>query len=212
VRAAVALGLTLIVVLAGAVAVLNVERTRLAGTNNVFEFFPNVPIAPGQEACAIAEPVPGDSAAVRVRAEPAGPLDVRLVEGGRTIARGSVEEASDGQVDIPISPVVERTLADVDVCFTNTGDAELSLWGYGANEVLPQRTVIDGSEPIRERVRLSYLRPGSESGWDVIGSVAHRMGIGRGDLLEGWAFYGWVLALAGTLIAAVLALRWGARR
>ena len=45
-------------------------------------------------------------------------------------------------------------------------------------------------------MRLTYLRPGRESGWDVLGAVARRMGIGRGDLLEGWAFYGWLAASA----------------
>jgi hypothetical protein len=201
VRPAVALGLAVVVALAGAVAALSVERERLAGTNNVFEFFPNVAIPPGAEACAMAERVPGDAGAVRVRAEPAGPLDVRLVRDGREVARGRMETG-----EAPIRPVVERTTPDVDVCFTNEGDAEVVLWGYGAVEGAPQRTEIDG-EPIDERIRLSYLRPGTESGWEIAGTVAHRMGIGRGSLLGGWAFFGWLLALGGVLAGAFAAVR-----
>jgi len=45
----------------------------------------------------------------------------------------------------------------------------------------------------------------------VIGAVAHRMGIGRGSLLEGWAFYGWLAALVGTLAVAAIATARGLR-
>ena len=196
-RPAVALGLAVVVALAGAAAALSVGRERLAGTNNAFDRFPNVAIPPGSEACAMAEVVPGDSAAVRVHAEPAGPLEVRLVRDGRELARGTMEAG-----EAPIRPVVERTTPGVDVCFANEGDAEVVLWGYGAVE----RTEIDG-EPVNERIKLQYLRPGTESGWEVAGAVAHRMGIGRGSLLEGWAFVGWLLALAGVLAGAFAAVR-----
>jgi hypothetical protein len=201
VRPAVALGLAVVVALAGAAAALSVERERLAGTNNVYGFFPNVTIEPGAEACAMAELVPGDTGAVRVRAEPAGPLAVRLVRDGRELANGAMEAGT-----APVRPVVTETTSGVDVCFRNEGDAEVVLWGYGAVAGTPQRTELDG-EPIDERVRLSYLRPGTESGWEIAGTVAHRMGIGRGSLLEGWAFFGWVLALGGALVITVGAVR-----
>jgi hypothetical protein len=211
----VALTLTLVAVLAGAAAVLSAERPRLAGTNNVFDLFGNVALAPGQEACAMAELVPGRTAAVRVHAQPSEPtggrLAVRLVQDGRELASGSRPGGwSDGQIDVPVRPEIAQTRDDVDDCFTNDGSASITLWGYGAVAGRPQRAVVEG-EPLTERPRLSYLRPGSESGWDLLGAVMNRMGIGRGAWMEGWAFYGWLAALVGTLAVVVTAALRGVR-
>jgi hypothetical protein len=206
VRVAVALTLTVAAVLVGAVVALSAERERLAGTNNVFDRFGNVSFSPRQQACAEAELLPGDTGAVRVHAEPAGPLSVRITAGGRELARGSWRGGREaGEIDLPVRPVIERTHEDVELCFRNEGSDTITLWGYGA--VPPQQTVIAGT-PVGERIRLSYVRPGRESGWEVVGAVAHRMGLVRGSWLEGWAFFGWLAALAGALaVVFVAALR-----
>ena len=211
----VAFGLALLVVLVGAVAVVSSGRPHLAGTNNVFDSFPNLTVPAGGEACARDEIVPGDAAAVRVKVKPegapGGPVELRLEQGGRELARGSLAAGwLEGPVDIPIRPVVADTQAPVSVCFVNQGEPPMTLWGYGAPADGP-RMVLDGVVT-NERTRLTYLRPGEESGWDVAGAVVRRMGNGRGDLLGGWAFYGWLAALAGALAAAAAALLLRGRR
>jgi hypothetical protein len=208
VRVALALGLSLLVVFAGAAWALSVERPRLAGTNNVFDNFANVELAPGQEACAQAELVPGDTGAVRVHAQasepPGGPVAARLVRDGREIARGGRPGGwTDGEIDVPVRPAVESTTPDVDVCLANRGGATIALWGHGAPEGTLQRTVREG-EPLDERIRLSYVRPGPESGWELIGALDSRMSVGRGSWMEGWALYGWLAALAGLLAAVTI--------
>jgi hypothetical protein len=209
VRVAVALGL--LIVLAGAFAVVSAERPRLAGTNNVFDTFPNVPLDPGAEACAREEIVPGGTAAVRVRLTAdnvRGPLNVRLEQEGRELARGTLPAGwGDGRVNVPVRPVVADTEADVSVCIANRGEGRVNLWGYGAAADGP-RAVVDG-EVTNERTRLTYLRPGEQSGWDIVGPVARRMGVGRGSLLEGWAFYGWLAAIGGMLVVVVAAVARG---
>ena len=209
----VAFGLALVVVLVGAALAVSDERPRLAGTNNVFDTFPNVPVEPGSEACARDEIVPGGTAAVRVRLtadESRGPLEVRLERRGRELARGRLPEGwGDGRVDVPVRPAVATTETDVSICIANRGDGRVNVWGYGAAGDGP-RAVVDGSET-NERMRLTYLRAGEESGWDVATAVVRRMGNGRGDLLDGWVFYGWLAALAGTLAAATAALLTGRR-
>lgn len=204
-RVAIALGLTLVAVLVGVVAALSAERPRLAGTNNVFDSFPSVEIAPGQEACARHELVPGDTAEVRVHAEPpdgaGGPITVRLVQGGREIARGSRPAGwGEGSLEVPIQPGIAATQPDVDVCFAHEGPGRIILWGYGA--VDERRTALDGQE-LGERVRVSYLRPGRESGWDLLAAVARRMGVGRGSWIDGWAFYGWLATVVGALAVVI---------
>jgi hypothetical protein len=204
----VAFGFALLVVLVGALAVLSEEHQRLAGTNNVFDSFPNVALEPGAEACARQEIVPGGAAEVRVRltAEGArGPLDVRLERAGRELARGELQAGwGDGRLNVPVRPVVADTETDVSVCIANRGEERVNLWGYGAAADGP-RVVVDGTVT-NERTRLTYLRPGEETGWDVVGAVARRMGNGRGSLLDGWAFYAWLAALAGTLATAAAAV------
>ena len=209
----VAFGLALLVVLVGAALAVSDERPRLAGTNNVFDTFPNVVLEPGSEACSRNELVPGRTAAVRVRATrpdpPAPPLELRLEQNGRELARGRLSEGwNDGPVAVPVEPVISQTREDVSVCLRNAGTQPVTFWGYGAAD--ERRAVVDGTDT-NERMRLTYLRPGEESGWDVAGAVAGRMGNGRGDLLDGWVFYGWLAALAGTLAAATAALLMGRR-
>jgi hypothetical protein len=209
----VASGLALLVVLAGALVAVSAERPRLAGTNNVFDTFPNVVVQPGSEACAQDELVPGGTAAVRVRVTrpdpPAPPLELRLEQGGRELARGRLEEGwGDGPVDVPIDPAVRETQERVSVCFRNAGTVPATLWGYGAAG--GPRAVVDGTTS-NERTRLTYLRAGEESGWEVAGVVARRMGNVRGSLLDGWAFYGWLAALVGALAAAAVAVLRGWR-
>jgi hypothetical protein len=209
----VALGLALLVLLAGALLVVSADRPRLAGTNNVFDTFPNVPLDAGSEACARDEIVPGGTAAVRVRLtaeQSRGPLEVRLEQAGRSLASGVLPSGwGDGRVDVSVRPVVPRSEEDVSVCIVNRGDGRVNVWGYGAASDGP-RVVVDGSET-NERMRLTYLRAGEESGWDVATAVVRRMGNGRGSLLDGWAFYGWLFALGGALAAAVAALLKGRR-
>ena len=213
-RVSLAFGLVVVAMFVGMVVVLSAGHARLAGTNNVFDLFGNVPVAPGQEACARGELVPGDTAAVRVHARPESPpgglLELRLSRDGRELAHGALAAGwAEGDVDVPVQPVVARTEPDVTLCFTNGDDGAVTLWGYGAEPTGP-RMVVDGNVT-NERTRLTYVRPGRESGWDMAGLVAHRMGIGRGDLLEGWAFYGWVAAIGGTLVVAAIAVLRGRR-
>ena len=207
-RVALAFGLTILVVLVGAVLAVSEARQRPAGTNNVFDTFPNVVVDPGGEACSEHEIVPGGTAAVRVRATradpPGPPIELRLEQGGRELARGRfAEEWRDGLVDVPVEPVLASTFEDATVCLRNAGTQPLTLWGYGAAD--ERRTVLDGTAT-GERTRLTYLRAGEESGWDVAGAVARRIGNGRGSLLDGWAFSGWLAALAGALAATATAV------
>jgi hypothetical protein len=214
VRVLLAYGVVVLAMLVGVVVVLSAERSRMAGTNNVFDLFGNVPVGPGQEACARDELVPGDTAAVRVHAVPEAPpgglLELRMSRDGRELARGTLAAGwTGGQVDVPIRPLVAGTEPDVTLCFTNGDDGAVTLWGYGAAPTGP-RMVVDGNVT-NERTRLTYVRPGRESGWELVGLVARRMGIVRGDLLHGWAFFGWIAAIGGAFVVAAVAVLRGLR-
>lgn len=213
-RVAIALGASLLVLAGGLVAAVSESKPRLAGTNNVFDRVSDVTLRGGQELCQVRELVPGDTGAIRMHV--AGPgsdvLAVRLRDGEQVIARGALAPGwDDGDVDVAVSPTVARTRADVSVCVANRGRGSVRFYGYGADETERSRVVLAG-RPLRERIRLSYVRPGQESGWALAGTVAHRMGLGRGDWLEVWPFYAWLAALSGMVIAAVAVARRGLDR
>jgi hypothetical protein len=214
VRVTLAFAFVVLAMLGGVAAALSAGQPRLAGTNNVFDLFGNVSLAPGQAACARDELVPGDTASVRVHAvpeaPPGGPLELRLRRDGRELARGALAAGwAGGNVEVQVRPLVTRTEPDVTLCFTNGDDGPVTLWGYGAEPNGP-RVVVDGTVT-NERTRLTYVRPGRETGWDLVGLVAHRMGLVRGDLLRSWAFYGWIAAIGGALVVAAIAVLRGLR-
>jgi hypothetical protein len=203
---AVTLAGALAVVVLVLVLVLGDRDVHLAGTNNVFDRFPVAALEPGDELCERNETVPADAASVRLSVEPGtsagGPLRVRVLDEGRVVSRGEREGGWSGDsVEVPIA-AVPRTLAGAEVCVANGGDATLTLRGYG---IEPARLGFRlNGEQVDRQVRLAYLRAEPESWWSMAGVVAHRLGMGRGELFGGWIAFAWV---AGLLAMAVLVVR-----
>ena len=196
-------GRAVVITLAGAMAVVAIvlvlamsdRDLHLAGTNNVFERFPVATLEPGDELCEQHEVVPADAAAVRFSVEPVtgGPLAVRVLREGRAVSRGERPGRWEGtSVDVPID-ALPRTLNDAQVCLANRGEAALTLRGYG---IEPERlgATLRGEE-VGRQVRLTYLRAEPESWWSMAGVVAHRFGLGRGELFGGWLPVAWLLGL-----------------
>ena len=208
---AVALAGALAVVILAVVLALSDRDLHLAGTNNVFSRFPVAELRPGDELCEQLETVPADAAAIRLSVAPgspsaAGPLAVRVLRDGRTISRGERPSGWEGEsVEVPIVPV-ERTLTGAQVCVANGGDAALTLLGYG---VEPERLGLKlRGEQTGQQIRLEYLRAEPESWWAMAGVVAHRLGVGRGELFGGWIAFAWVIGvLAMGAVAVRLMLR-----
>jgi hypothetical protein len=132
--------------------------------------------------------VPADTGAVRLLVGTYGRqvpgLRVAVRSGARTVSTGTFAGGPEGHVSVPIEHVAER-LEGATVC-------------VGVVAPAGTRTVLYGSG---DQLRLEWLRPGSESWFGVLGTVAHRFGLGRG-------FFGgaWVLGLALLLLAAAWAV------
>jgi hypothetical protein len=204
----------LAVVIAVVVLALSDRDVHLAGTNNVFSRFPVAELQRGDELCEQFETVPADAAAVRLSVAPgsrsaAGPLAVRVLRDGRTISRGERPSGwGGGSVEVPIVPV-ERTLTGAEVCVVNGGDATLTLLGYG---IEPERLGLElRGEQTGQQIRLEYLRAEPESWWAMAGVVAHRLGVGRGELFGGWIAVVWligVLAMGAVAVRLILRKTW----
>jgi hypothetical protein len=207
---AVALVGALVVVLAVVILVLSDRDRHIAGTNNVFDRTAVADLQLGDELCERFETVPADAAAVRFSVEPGpaahgGALVVRILDGAGVVTRGERRGSwTGGSVDVPIAHVPD-TLTEAQVCVRNRGESTLTHRGHG---VTPKRLgfTLRGEQWERE-VRLAYLRAGRESWWSVATAVAHRFGLGRGELFGGWLAYAWllcVLATGGVTVALVM--------
>nr|MBA2516865.1 hypothetical protein [Solirubrobacterales bacterium] len=202
----IAFAVTLAVVAIGVIAALSQSAVRLAGTNNVFLRSANVTLTEGVTLCERREIVPGRTAAIRLSPQTGGTrgsaLAARVVDrDGRTVSRGRLAAGWSGRyADIPIA-TIESTLSEAQVCVTSSGAEPVRLMGFGSEDAR-NGVSLDGRDT-RETVRIAYLREGPESWWSLMPTVAHRMGLGRGLLLDGaWVGFAW-LALIAALLGTV---------
>jgi hypothetical protein len=183
----------LVTIAAGLALVLLDSKPRQAGTNYVPEAAEAVTLDRANDThCQDGQLVPGDAAALRLligtdeRLSPE--LGVTVRAGGATITTGRLRRRPPGRVVVPIDPVDDAQL-----------DAEVCIEARRLQK--DSRAVLYGSPG---RVRLEWLREDDESWFELLGTVAHRFGLGK-PFVSG----AWVLALAFVLLALIwfLALR-----
>ena len=182
------LAVAAVVVAVGLVVALSDSKPRQSGSNYVAELGPVATLRGNDSRCQGGQVIPADTGALRLLVGTYGrPVPHMLVEvrsAGRTISSGTFSGGPQGHVSVPLRPVHAR-VENATVCLA-----------VGAPR--GARTVLYGSG---DQQRLEWLRPGSESWFGVLGTVAHRFGLGRG-------FFGgpWVLGLALLLLAGAWAV------
>jgi hypothetical protein len=190
------LGLVLaagIALLGIAVAVALAEsESRRAGSNYAPLFGPAAELKGRGEHCQDEGLVPADAAMVRMlvgtdsRPTPAFRVTVREAD-GTLLSAGRVPGGGEqGVVEVPLDRAIQRTRGGVVVCLA-TGPTK--------------RTVFFGAPG---RVRFEWFRPGEESWLELVPTLAHRFGLGKGISIGDW-----LLVLVALLVLAswVLALR-----
>lgn len=194
---------------AGVAAALAASQPRLAGTNDL-RAGDAIALAPGRRLCQAQEEVFADADRLRLLSAPGTadgpPLAVELRDGRRTVARGAVAGGyAAGYAVARLDRVTDARLAEV--CVTNAGEEPVALLG----QALPpeQAARLDG-EPAPGRLRLEWVRPGSESWLALVPVIAHRFGFGKADWLGSWTLW---LAAALVVCAIGLSARllWGGR-
>jgi hypothetical protein len=187
VRAVVAVGVAVLLACVG--VVLADAAPRRAGTNTITDVATVAQLRAGQRHCQNGETVPKDAASLRVLVatfgEPIPSLAVtvrdaegRVVTGGHRVAGGR-----EGLVAIPVRQV-SRTTPNTEVCLTR-----------GAGHA--RRLVLYGEAP---RIRLEWLRPGNESWYALLPTVAHRFSFGKASLFGPL----WLLVAAALVVLAAL--------
>jgi hypothetical protein len=105
-----------------------------------------------------------------------------------------------GVVTIPVSRVA-RTLQGATVCLTNLGQRSIAFAGS-----VPDADfyVAIAGKPLSGRLRIEYMRPGRESWFSLLPTLAHRFSLAKADLVRHWAWGGVIVLM---LFAVALAAR-----
>jgi hypothetical protein len=203
---------TLVVLLAGLAALLAAgtvgllqRAPRLAGTNLTADAGFAIALAAGQELCEPGELVPGDTGALKLDASTAaagGPrlsTTVGLPAGGFHVG-GLAAGWHSGVVQIPLQHV-PATLSGATVCIRNQGPGSVAFGG----SVPDSGFVIQlAGKPLGGRLRIEYMRPGSESWLQLLPTLSHRFSLAKSDVVRHWAA---AAAIVLMLLALALSIR-----
>jgi hypothetical protein len=202
-RIVVALGLIAIAI--AAAAILSQRSQRRSGTNLTADVGYVLTLPAGQQLCEPGELIPGDTGALRLQAS-AGALPGPEVAFTVSDARGPLSSGvlkpgwRGGTVTIPLTRV-RSTAPGTMICLVNHGARPISLGGS-----VPDADfyVVLNGKPLNGRMRIEYMRPGSESWFSLLPTLAHRFSLAKADAVRHWAA---VAAIVLMLLAIVVALR-----
>ncbi len=203
-RVVVVLGLLALV--AGALATLLQSAPRRAGTNLTANTGYVIPLQAGEQLCEPGELLPGDTGALRLSVSSGGVapgprLDVTIGVGTRSLATGRLAAGwHSGLLTIPVSRIRE-TQQGATICLVNRGDHSIS---FGGSVPDADFYVVLGGKPLSGRMRIEYMRPGSESWFALLPTLTHRFSLAKADLVRHWAA---PAALLLMLLAVYLAVR-----
>jgi len=209
-RVAVAAGLAMLALAAGAAAVLSERAPRLAYSNSVPVSSFVAVLAPGAQLCQPHQVIPAGAASAQVFAgvyyRPGPPLDLVVRSGGLLVAAGHAAAGyPDRYLRIPVRKV-RRTAHSATVCLRNAGDHKVALAG---RREPPSGTRI-GRRALQARVYVAWFRPGREAWWDLGRPIAQRFGVAKAGFMGTWTFWAVLGLVVATwaLALAILVGRW----
>lgn len=181
------------VVLAAAGLALDMSRAapRTAGSDHVAPLVYSPPVPANGTICQTVSGLPRDAARVTLTvASIGGPvpaLDLRfLAAGGQLLATGSLPAgARPGTVSIPVRRVAGGDAETAsEACVSGRGGAPFSLGGEGVP--VNNFSARIGGSPTSARVSLIYFRAGRESWWQLLPTLAERVGFGKASFVGSW--------------------------
>ena len=185
------------------------SEPRRSGTNMTPAGAFVIGLMAGQEACQESEVLPADTSAIRLtvgtHGQPGPPLEaIVTAPSGRVLTSGRLAAGwHEGLVRIPVkhvSTASEETRVCIREGRSAAGQAPIALAG---NNQLGFVMQVAGKESPGVRLRLDYMRAGSESWYQLLGTIAHRFSLGKAGFLRHWE---WWAALVLILATAVLAI------
>jgi hypothetical protein len=172
-----AAGLLLIVVVLG-VTLSRAPRV-LAGENSVPNETEIADLRGAARLCQTGESLPAGTSALRIGLNMAlgTRMYVEILAGSRVIARGTKPSGWRGtEVTVPVQRL-SHTAADLTICAELAASNE-PVGVVGANSHRSVAARAQG-KPLPGRVRIEYLRDGTQTWWSKASAVDQRLGLGR---------------------------------
>lgn len=211
---AVVLVLGLLAIAIAGVVALSRSEPRRSGTNLISDVGFVIPLAPGQQLCEPGELLPGDTGALRLTADsgayPGPRLRASIIAPQGPVSSGELKPGwRSGAVLIPLERVA-RTLPSATVCLQNAGSRGVL---FGGSTPASGFVIEDAGKPLSGRLRIEYMRPGSESWVALLPTLVHRFSLAKSDIVRHWAWIAVVVLMALAVgLAARTVLREGAPR
>jgi hypothetical protein len=201
--AAIVLVVGMLAIATAATVILLQRSPRRSGANLTSNRGFVIPVTGGQQLCEPAELVPADTGAIRLTARAAGlpapalGVDIRGPAG--RIASGRLDGGwRPGAIGIRVTRTASTVAATV--CVTNLG---LNQVDFGGSTPDSAYVIQIGGRPFDGRLRIEYLRPGSESWLGLAPTLVHRFSLAKSDALRHWAA---IAASVLVLLSIALAL------
>lgn len=186
---------------------------RRSGTNLTPDFEYILSLRPGQQACEERELLPADTAALRLPAKSSGsstpPLAVTARRpDGQLITRGVLAAGwHNGEARVPVR-LVTRAVPEARVCVSDReapgGSGQLMLGGDRNDPGLAIQTA--GYTIYQQHLRYEYLRPGRESWYQFLPTIAYRFSLGKAGFLRHWEWWAVLLLVIATIAVALWAV------
>jgi hypothetical protein len=185
--------------------VVAVGLVLIAGAHhtNQVSFVATVP--GGSELCQPLMELPPDAAQVQVLigtyGRPVPSLSARFVEPpDRVIASGTLTGAKEGLVKIPLTGAPAGAHGGTLCIGVGQGSKVVfagDVFTAGPDSVQVNRV------PSTGRITVTYLRPGKESWWQLLGALSERFGFGKASFFGSWTLALMALLLLGVWVATV---------
>jgi hypothetical protein len=183
---------------------------RRAGTDSTPDGVFVASLLGGQKACQGAERLPADTASLRITVgtygKPGPPLGASVTAASGQVLTSGVLKAGwrQGIISIPVRRV--RTASEpVQVCFANLQRGHSTPIVIAGDLGDPGYTMqIAGHTAVDARLRIDYMRPGSETWLSMLPAIAHRLTLARSGIVRHWDWIAFPLLM---ILAVGLALR-----
>jgi hypothetical protein len=207
VRVRVVLAVALVAAVGALVLDMSRAAPRTAGSDHTASVGFVATLEAGQELCQPGMVLPGDTGRIQVLigtyGAPVPALGTRfLAANGALVARGAIAAgAAQGEVTVPVSYPHGTTVAGSLCLHVGAGAGKTVIGGDVFNPGSDSEQV-DG-KPQPGRIAVAYVRPGSESWWELLPTLSTRFGLGKASFFGDWALLAAALALLGVWVATV---------
>lgn len=205
-RTRLALGVALALVVGEFLLLMSGSASRISGTDHINPVGFYGTIQGGQELCQPTMELPKDAGGVRLLAatygHPLPALSVRFIGPHGTLTSGRrAAGAPEGPITValrhPHGPSVAGTL-----CVGVGPSPYPTVLGGDQFAPGPESEQIAG-KPQGGRIAVIWLRPGSESWWQLLPTLSRRFGLGKASFFGTWTLLALALLLLGVWIGAL---------